>query len=458
MKTPLQDLWDDVVPLDGPCPAPRPHTVAQRVNAALDAVPSERTRHMKQKIRTAAVLVAAVLALTGSVLAVAGNWTVLDTFFGGSSEAGEALMDDQPRSVSDDQYTLTVTSSVADGSTAYLLLTVEAKTPQAIETLMAEDFVNMDTWSTSSSGQTLSNSNVSVSSVGTREEENLRTETSRTWAMELMMGTTPETVSIRLNVMKEGLWLEVPLTIAQSVTVAVGAEGTGAGTLQHAAGGPLTLDSVTLTPLGLTLEYTQPLSAGASRPTPAFLGTDGTLYSWSQLVSDLSKGGPSEKDAETITMFADYAFREVQDLSLLGAVVFEGTAYPLDGGEPYAVDTSDLPVPFQLPLQERLQEGGAYAVPVRALCEGLGASCVWDNATRSVTMTFRDVTIVLTTGSTYALVNGEAVTLPNAPVIRENRMDADCQLFCDVWSLDLCAAMENRDQGLDQRVAWVVIP
>ena len=32
------------------------------------------------------------------------------------------------------------------------------------------------------------------------------------------------------------------------------------------------------------------------------------------------------------------------------------------------------------------------------------------------------------------------------------------QLFCDIWSLDLCAAMEDRDQGLDQRVAWVVIP
>ena len=458
MKSPLQDLWDSVVPLDGPGPAPRPHAVLQQVNTSLDAVPSERKRHMRQKIRAAAILVAAVLALTGSALAVAQNWTVLDAFFGGSSEAGEALMDTQPHSVEDDNYILTVTSSAADDSIAYLVLTVEAKTPQAVQALMADDFENMDTWAfTSPPTEEDEESGVSICSVGTSEEENLRTDTSRTWGMEMMLGTTPETVSIRLNAMEEGLWLEVPLTLAQSVTVTIGAKGTGAGTLEHADGGPVTLEAVTLTPLGLTLDYTYP-AACESRPVPAFLKTDGTLYSWSQLVSDLSKGGSSHRDGDVVTLSSNHAFRTVQNLSELEAVVFEGIAYPLDGSKSYEVDVSGLPTPFQLELKEPLNNKMGFAVSVRALCDGLGASCVWDNASRSAILTFRDVTIILTEGETTALVNGKTVELSAAPDIRDGCLDADCLVFLDAWSLDLCAAMENRDEGLDQRAAWVVIP
>ena len=463
MKHPMQQLWDDVMPQAGPCPAPRPHRVAQLVNETLDAVPSERKRHMRQKWRTAAALAAAVLILTGSALAVARNWTVLDAYFGGSSEVGEALMNTTPYSVSDDNYTLTVTSSVADGSTAYLTVTVEARTPKAAEALMADDFENMDTWSVAfpepEEEREDGSAEMMAAAFGTQEEESLRTDTSRTWSMELTAGSgIPESVSLRLGVMEKGLRLEVPLTPAQSITVTVGAEGTGAGTLYHAAGGPVTLESVTLSPLGLTLDYAYPVDSGESQPLLAFLGTDGTLDTWSQLVSDLSQGGSSQREGETVTASMDYAFRTVQDLSRMEAVVFEGTAYPLDGGEPYAVDVSGLPAPFQLPLMHRLTEGGGYTVPVRALCDALGIACEWDADTRSASMTFRGVTIVLTEGETTALVNVEAVELYAAPAIQDSTLAADSDIFAQYWLLDLCAAMEDDSADLTDRVAWVVIP
>lgn len=463
MSTPLQDLWDEVVPLEGPCPAPRPGEVARRVNAALDAVPSERKRHMRQKWRTAVILAAALLALAGSALAVARNWTVLDAFFGGSSQTGEALMDTTAYSVSDDNYTLTVTSSVSDGSTAYLTVTVEAKTTEAVETLMADDFENMDTWSVSfpepEEEPEEGTAEAISASFGTSEAESLRTDTSRTWSLELIVGSgTPQTISLRLNAMEEGLKLEVPLTLAQSVTVTVGAEGTGAGTLYHAAGGPVTLESVTLSPLGLTLDYTYPADSGQSWPVVAFLGTDGTLYTWSQLVSDLSQGGTSQQEGETVTASMDYSFRAVQDLSQLEAVVFEGRAYPLDGGDPYEVDVSGLPEPFKLTLMDRLTEDGGYALPVRALCDALGATCEWDENSRSASMTFRGVTIVLTEGETTALVNGKTVELAEAPAIQDGSLAADCDIFVEYWLLDMYAAMEDWSAGLTDRVAWIVVP
>lgn len=455
MKSPMQDLWDEVMPQGGPCPAPRPKMVAQRVNAALDAVPSERNRHMRQKLRTAALVAAAALILTCSAFAVAKNWTVLDAYFGGSSDIGQDLMQDDPCSVSDNNYTLTVTSSLADDTIAYLMATVEARTSEAVEALMSDDFENIDTWSIRIPQD--GKDRPSVVSFGVGEEKELRTDTSRTWHMELELGSTPETVSIRLGAMEKGLWLEVPLTLAQSVTVQVNARGTGVGTDEHAAGGPVTLQSVTLSPLGLTLDYT--CSAGAEgRPTPAFLKADGTLYTWSQLVSDLSRGGQSRQEGDTVTATTNHAFRAVQDLSTMEAIVFEGTAYPLDGSKPYKVDASALPAAFQLPLVDRIAEGNGFAVPVRALCQALGASCLWDNDSRSATMTFRDTTIVLTEGSTQALVNGEAVEMYYAPAIRGGQMSAAPDIFADSWQLDLYSVTENGSVELADGSAWVVIP
>lgn len=60
--------------LDRAAPALDASAIRRRVNAGLNADPSERKTYMRQKIRFAAVLIAAILALTGAALAVGGNW------------------------------------------------------------------------------------------------------------------------------------------------------------------------------------------------------------------------------------------------------------------------------------------------------------------------------------------------------------------------------------------------
>ena len=127
MRDRMQELWDGAVPMGVPCPQADPAAVKRRVNAALNAVPSERRAYMKHKIRFAAAAAAIAALLAGSALAVASRWNVLDFYFEGDNTPVEDYVSHETYSIRDDNYTLSVISSVADTSSAYLLVTIEAK-------------------------------------------------------------------------------------------------------------------------------------------------------------------------------------------------------------------------------------------------------------------------------------------------------------------------------------------
>ena len=131
MRDRMQELWDGAVPVGVPCPQADPAAVKRRVNAALNAVPSERRAYMRHKIRFAAAAAAIAALLAGSALAVASRWNVLDFYFEGDNTPVEDYVSHETYSIRDDNYTLSVISSVADTSSAYLLVTIEAKNDAA---------------------------------------------------------------------------------------------------------------------------------------------------------------------------------------------------------------------------------------------------------------------------------------------------------------------------------------
>ena len=49
MRDRMQELWDGAVPVGVPCPQADPAAVKRRVNAALNAVPSERRAYMRHE-------------------------------------------------------------------------------------------------------------------------------------------------------------------------------------------------------------------------------------------------------------------------------------------------------------------------------------------------------------------------------------------------------------------------
>ena len=107
---------------------------------------------------------------------------------------------------------------------------------------------------------------------------------------------------------------------------------------------------------------------------------------------------------------------------------------------------------------DRLSEGGGYSVPVRALCEGLGVDCVWNNEAQTAAMTYRGVTIILTPGSTTALVDGQPVEMLEAPAAQDGKLAACYAVFEDAWQVSMSAAYDNWPSDNAQRVAWLVIP
>lgn len=400
MRDRMQALWDDVVPLGVACPQADPAAVKRRVNAALNAVPSERRTYMRQKIRFAAAAAAVVGLLAGTALAAAGQWNVLDFYFEGDNTPANDYVNHETYSVSDDNYTLSVTSSVADTRSAYLLVTVEAKTDEARATLMADDFENISTFDLYTLSGDTANPEAALCGFGYGEDELLRTGSSRSYGMSTHEMGPAYALRLRAGFMEDGLYVDIPLTSVEPLSLEINAEGTSFGTTHNVKGGAsLTLASISLSPLSLHMEYSYPAGGGEAEPLLLFRKTDGTLLSWGQVVG--TSGG----------MFATGS------------------------------------------------ESSGYSVPVRALCEGLGVECIWDNEAQTAAMTYRGVTIVLTPGSTTALVDGQPVEMEEAPAVQDGKLAAEHQIFTDTWQLAMSVAYDSWPPADGtQIVAWLVIP
>jgi len=333
MKSRLQTLWDQVSPEGGPCPQPNPWGVRRRVDAALDKKP--RAAHLWRKLKLAALCAAALVLLTGAaavteLVLAPPTYNVLSAFFQGDAAPWESLMNFQPVSVSDDNYTLTVTSTVADKSTLFYTFTIEAHSDEAWEALELQKRESFyDLFSFRSHGSL---------SIGGEVDPGSRTfyvsiSTSRGWG---------SSAGIRLNLMNKGKWLSFSYRPVSDLKLNINAEGQGTGGWAYPElAGPVTLERLTLSPLTLEAEYT----TGNTNLFPVlyFLWEDGTVSDQDALRSGTGHGSGHGVDGVT-KMTQSYSFPAVQDLSKLEAVVFEGMAYPLDKGEPYPVDVDAMPV------------------------------------------------------------------------------------------------------------------
>lgn len=333
MKSRLQTLWDQVSPEGGPCPQPNPWGVRRRVDAALDK--KRRAAHPWRALKLTALCAAALVLLTGAaavteLVLAPPTYNVLSAFFQGDAAPWESLMNFQPVSVSDDNYTLTVTSTVADKSTLFYTFTIEAHSDEAWEALELQKRESFyDLFSFRSHGSI---------SIGGEIDPELRTIyvsicTSRGWG---------SSAGIRLNLMEKGKWLSFSYRPVSDLKLNINAEGQGTGGWAYPElAGPVTLERLTLSPLTLEAEYT----TGNTNLFPVlyFLWEDGAVSDLEALRGRSGHGGGHGVNGVT-KMTMSHSFPAVQDLSKLEAVVFEGMAYPVDKGEPYPVDVDALPL------------------------------------------------------------------------------------------------------------------
>ncbi len=87
---------------------------------------------------------------------------------------------------------------------------------------------------------------------------------------------------------------------------------------------------------------------------------------------------------------------------------------------------------------------GTTLVPVRVITEAFGAKVGWDGDTRTVTLNYPDVNIVLQIGNPIAEVNGEAVTLLAAPELPDGRTMVPLRFISENFGADVGYDEETR--------------
>ena len=325
----LQELWNDVTPEKGPCPQPDAKKVQRRVDAALDG--TRRTFRLQRTLKLAALCAAALVLLTGAAAvvteAVLPEYNVFSVFFPGSTASWDHMVTTQPVSVSDDNYTMTLTSAVADKGQLFYTFTVQAHSDEAFDALLNYDNSYYDLWSFRPS------TSLSMNGDGTDPE-------TRTWylavAAQRYWGNH---ASVRLNLMDEGVWLKFPYTVVSDLALNINADGPAKNDrIPDPVEGTVTLKRLTLSPLTIYAEYIT--EDTYLFPVVHFLWEDGT-YSEVELGATGTGSGHGTKDGKMDFTYS-HSYRSVQDLSELKAVVFNGMAYPVDHGQPYEVDLSTL--------------------------------------------------------------------------------------------------------------------
>lgn len=449
MKPRLQKLWDETVPLGGPAPRPRTREVLRRVRAGMAAAPAPARR--RRMLRRAAVIAAAgVLLLFGGMALAAsqgelGEHNVLQVFFcrGETAEGMETLVNTQPLSVSDENYTLTLTSSIADRNDVYFTLELRAKTQHARAVLEGGVVGSTSAQSTGPLGEYVSDGwrlkpswlYGSVSTSG--EAYDPETGTQR-WAMSMGMGFgLGKEMAVRFEDMEEGLWLRFPVKPLSPVKLTINAQGQGCGSQEYAAGNPVYLKQLVLTPLSVSMKYTTEAQAPGT-PVIDYLWKDGRVSSFGAMHIVFPSGDGGK------TCNYSWQFKSVQDIRQLEAVLFEGMAYPLDGSKPYPYTGELPPRPFALPAREQESlVGNTY--PLFALCRGLGAEYSWDPETGTASAAYRGVTLGFTLGSRTLRVTADGIErtdeMEHPPLLEDGELWVD-QLEYE-WGIQLRPAFRD---------------
>lgn len=449
--TRLDRLWRMV---DGPGSPPQVDSrrVRARVNAALDGGYTEGKVFMKKRL-CVILAAAAALAIMGTAFAAVVDWDALTAHFMGDVSPGLDYLDRQVRTASDENYTLTVESAAADRDTVYFVLTVTARSDAAKAFLASDDFNSIDTfdaWAATSGG-----TKKMLSSMGYHELD-AETENCRRFALDARFFkklSASDTVTVRCGYMEKGSQVEVPVTPAPSVTVKIGASGTGVEDFNYRpAGSPdqLTIKDITLSPFTCQMRVNRPMDV---EPRIFLRMKDGSIRTQAQFLDD------------TLGDLGEYSkqCKEVLDLDSIYSVIVFDKEYPLDGSAPTPVEHDPALDPFTVTRMEPLSKGSGYSLPVRELTEKLGGTFRQNDAGDEAACTYRDTEIVLQAGSRTALVNGLPVELREAPALQDGVLAAPYEVFEDAWQIDACVQREHGARINEHEVEliwhdWYVIP
>ena len=397
--------------------------------------PEERKRRRPMhKKKFFLALAAALVVLTGSAMAAASQWGVLELFFTGDTSQLEPYVQTAVDSAENEDYRLTLDSCLYDGQNIYAVITVTGLNDQAVEDLMSNKVIaetHRETW-----GQSMVDSMMEQRSTGpdtfcfdfTKHLAGMSMgvlpdpdEKSRSWQISVSfherLGAQEEPFELWMDFMGRDCAIQFPLdTVTDSITLTPNVEVyTNIYTGRRGI-----LKSFTLTPTSYLVE-TESLDGQS----------DSAGYSFAELAArDLFILRMKDGSLVTRNMLGEsnWQFETVVDLTQVESIIYGELEFPVDGSEPFPAEGVDHLYPFKTEFYPfTLPDGGVryYFGDVEDFCEKLGADYQWDEDTQTAVITYRGVTVTLTVGSNVVLVDGEPSEEISATVEDENGVETE---------------------------------
>ena len=238
----------------------------------------------------------------------------------------------------------------------------------------------------------------------------------------------------------------------------------------------VTINKVTLSQLGLRIDYTDDTRCSELDGCIFIQMSDGSIRTFNQMFTrNNSNGDLGGRDDNVYHI--NVIFIELQDMKNFKAIILGNTAYPLNGGKAYQVAIDQKLQPFFLPVRceeredyedpkERMavfdeygeeyvwdekaqtititssktgNKGQVFKVgktsrtvdfyPVKELCDKLGAGYQWDATGQKVTITYNGRTTVLPVGTSSHPMLGENNTIDIELELVESKPYASWQLI-----------------------------
>lgn len=402
--------------------------VAEKLGDA--PAPIERTCNMKSKFLLSSLLAASLLFTVAFAASYSG---LLRRFFTGDTSALESAVSNAVVSERLGSYQVTVHEALSDDRFGYLTVSFEALDDEAQAVLDNADQL-------SGLVQFTIDCPENQLSYGFRELQERHTANTDWYSADLSGFYNPERKPLLLRIAGQEGQLEIPtdspletFTVEprQTVVCCDMADGLERLTSLDEISHTITVRRVDVSPFGVSLHYV-PENPGAQPLAHGFLFfamQDGSIRSETYFARPGTISRSCNKtDGGSLT----FQFRELDDFNRIRAVVLGDTAYPLDGGAPAAVSDGRLPHPFLLSgvyrEEFRNTPSSPWWIPIRSLCEQLGAEFAWNSSKECGTIQYCGETIVLTPGTNSISIPGQSDPITVAVEFSDGEWIADLRL------------------------------
>jgi len=436
--------------------------IVDKVNGVLNADLQERKIYMRQKFLKTAFIAAMIVILGASAVfaSISISSDFLGTFFEGDTSYLDGHVQAPRQNVTDGRYTLTLEQTLVTTQQALVVFSVEALTDETIAALNATDergfstFMGMDTISFGPvyGGQHLQFGGWSQSSLAERD-----TETKRYFAITVssMMNENEEDFFIRLNKMTDTQKIVIPMA-------------TNIETHEFVLACSLGNESVLrFTPLGITLERTVSTEGDIFFNMISglyFRRNSGEINTFSQLLRKYGVSLVEWPEEEIIYLRYEMStmFREVMSISEFSGIILNGIEHDINDTSVTTPFTPDQTIrPFEMKPYYR----GHLWVPLRELCENIGADIRWDNEINGAIVEYRNSTFVIARDSTIVIRDGEVFDFYNEFDCDATFISEDGRLIVSSRLLDLMrigAIATNREVNGEflpvSQWIWTIIP